>query len=203
MNIQAIIFDVGGVLIRTADRSSRQNLEARLGLAEWESEKIVFNSEMGRLAQKGHVTTDDLWKSVAETLSLTPDEVTRFQQEFWGGDVLDKEMVALIRKLKRRYQTAIISNATDSLREALQTVHPIADAFNLIVVSAEEKIMKPDPEIYRRTLKRLGRQAAETVFIDDFAENIAAAQELGMNTIHFNPSVNLTAELKNLGVNPE
>jgi epoxide hydrolase-like predicted phosphatase len=128
--------------------------------------------------------------------------VELFKRDFWGGDVLDEAMVELIRQLKQRYQTAIISNATDSLRETLQTIYPIADAFDLIVVSAEEKVMKPDPEIYRRTLKRLGCEAAESVFIDDFAENVAAARDLGMNVIHFNQSVNLAAELKKLGVDP-
>jgi epoxide hydrolase-like predicted phosphatase len=202
MEIKAIIFDVGGVLIRTADRTSRQRLEKRLGLAESESEKIVFNSDIGRQAQRGIVTNRDLWEAVAQSLSLSPEAVELFKRDFWGGDVLDEAMVELIRQLKQRYQTAIISNATDSLRETLQTIYPIADAFDLIVVSAEEKVMKPDPEIYRRTLKRLGCEAAESVFIDDFAENVAAARDLGMNVIHFNQSVNLAAELKKLGVDP-
>lgn len=203
MGIKAIIFDVGGVLIRTADRTSRQRLEQRLGLAEWESEKLVFNSDIGRQAQSGIVTNNDLWEAVAKTLSLSPEAAELFRKEFWGGDVLDEAMVALIRQLKRRYQTAIISNATDSLRQTLQTTFPIADAFDLIVVSAEEKVMKPDPQIYRRTLERLGCEAAESIFIDDFAENIAAARALGMNVIHFNPTVNLAAELEKLGVEIE
>jgi epoxide hydrolase-like predicted phosphatase len=200
MDIQAIIFDVGGVLVRTADYSHRRNLEKRLGLAEWESEKIVFNSEKGRHAQRGKVTNDHLWETVAAQLSLSSNALAQFKREFWGGDVLDEEMVDLIRQLKSRYQTAIISNATDSLRETLQTTYPIADAFDLIVVSAEEKVMKPDPEIYQRTLDRLGREAAESVFIDDFAENIAAARELGMNVIHFNPFTDLSAEFIKLGI---
>ncbi len=202
MDIKAIIFDFGGVLARTADRSSRQNLERRLGLAEWESEKIVFNSEMGQKAQRGEVTNQALWQFVADRLSLSPEELERFQKEFWGGDVLDEGLVDLIRTLKANYTTALISNATDGLRQTLTGKYPIADAFDLIVISAEEKTMKPGPEIYLRTLDRLGVKAAESVFIDDFAENIAAARDLGMYAIHFNPSVDVDAELKKLGVNP-
>ena len=48
--IKAVIFDVGGVLIRTVDRRGRDALEARLGLAHGESEQIVFNSEPGQKA---------------------------------------------------------------------------------------------------------------------------------------------------------
>ena len=67
--------------------------------------------------------------------------------------------------------------------------------------SAEEKVMKPEAEIYLRTLKRLGCRPGETVFIDDNADNIAAARGLGMAVIHFNPSVDVPAEMARLGVN--
>jgi epoxide hydrolase-like predicted phosphatase len=201
MTIKAIIFDFGGVLVRTADRSSRQRLERRLGLAEWQSEKIVFNSEMGQKAQRGEATNEALWQSVADRLSLSPEALTQFQQEFWGGDVLDEALIDLIRALKTKYATALISNATDGLRQTLTGKYPVADAFDLIVISAEEKTMKPGPEIYLRTLDRLGVKAAESVFVDDFAENIVAARSLGMQAIHFNPFVNVAAELKKLGVN--
>jgi epoxide hydrolase-like predicted phosphatase len=200
MNIQAIIFDIGGVLIRTPDRSSRQRWEDRLGLAEWESETVVFSGEMGTKAQAGTITTEELWQWVAGHLAFSAEELAQFRQDFWAGDVLDQELVALIRRLKGPYQTAIISNATDSLRQALQEVYPIADAFDLIVVSAEEKVMKPEPEIYQRTLERLGCEPAEAVFVDDNLDNIEAARSLGLHTIHFNPQVNVAAELKRLGV---
>jgi FMN phosphatase YigB (HAD superfamily) len=45
-------------------------------------------------------------------------------------------------------------------------------------------------------------KAAESIFVDDFAENIAAARSLGMNAIHFNPSIDLSAALKKLGIAP-
>jgi HAD superfamily hydrolase (TIGR01509 family) len=82
----------------------------------------------------------------------------------------------------------------------LTTKYPIADAFDLIVVSGEEKVMKPDPAIYTLTLARLGRQPEEAVFVDDFAHNIEAAQQLGLATIHFHPDTNVPAELARLGV---
>jgi beta-phosphoglucomutase-like phosphatase (HAD superfamily) len=48
--IQAVIFDVGGVLLRTEDRAPRQAWEARLGLEPGGAEALVFNSEMGQKA---------------------------------------------------------------------------------------------------------------------------------------------------------
>ena len=71
--IKAIIFDIGGVLLRTEDRSPRQQLEKRLGLAAGEAEFLVFNSEMGQMAQNGAITDGELWTWVGEHLNLNSD----------------------------------------------------------------------------------------------------------------------------------
>jgi epoxide hydrolase-like predicted phosphatase len=200
--IKAIIFDVGGVLIRTHDHGSRRRWEQKLGLSEWESEQIVFNSEMGRKAQQGAISDEALWNWVGQRLNLSTTDLTVFRTDFWAGDALDTGLVDFIRRLRPAYQTAIISNATDRLHDSLVNQHKIADAFDLIVGSAKEKVMKPAPEIFQRTLQRLGRLPEEAVFIDDFAHNIQAAQELGWHTIHFQPGTNVPAELAKLGVVP-
>jgi putative hydrolase of the HAD superfamily len=200
--IKAVIFDVGGVLIRTESHKSRRLWERKLGLADWESEQLVFNSEMGQKAQLGEVTYTDLWLWLGERLQLDAKTLAAFHDGFWAGDVLDVTMVELIRRLKEAgWQTAVISNYSDILRPTLTDTYTIADAFDLIVISCEEKVMKPDAAIYERTLARLGRQPEEAVFIDDFAHNIEAARQLGMAAIHFKPTTNLADELAELGVN--
>ena len=198
--IKAVIFDIGGVIIRTEDYTSRRQWEKKLGLAEWESETIVFSSEMGAKAQNGAITDGELWTWIGAHLNLNGVELEAFRAGFWAGDVLDSGLVDFIRTLRPKYQTAVISNATDNLYHALTHQFHIADAFDLIVGSAAEKVTKPDPHIYRLTLKRLGRQPAETVFIDDFTHNIRAAQKLGMAAIHFKPGTDVPAELAKLGV---
>ena len=131
--IKAVIFDVGGVLLRTPNRESRRKWERKLGLDEWETEVIVFGSEMGTKAQLGEISDEDLWRWVGQRLTLTPDELASFRHDFWAGDVLDEGLIAYIRSLRPRYQTAIISNATDALRRSLTVQYAIADAFDLIV----------------------------------------------------------------------
>lgn len=203
MTIEAVIFDVGGVLVRTPDRSSRHAWEKKLGLDEWGSEKLVFGGEMGTRAQRGEITEEALWQWIGQHLALSAEELNAFRTGFWAGDVLDEALVSYIRRLRPRYQTAVISNATDNLRHGLTEVYPIADAFDLIVCSAEEQVMKPDPAIYRRTLQRLGRRPEEAVFIDDTADNVTAARQLGMHALHFDPGVDVPAELAKLGVKPD
>ena len=197
--IKAVIFDVGGVLVRTEDHSYRRRWEEELGLRPGEAEEIVFNSVMGQKAQRGEISDEELWNWVGERLDLG-QQLDSFRNDFWAGDVLDEDLVTFIRSFRPAYQTAIISNATDGLRDSLSNQHGIADAFDIIIGSAEERIMKPDAAIYQRALSALGRKPEESVFIDDFQRNIDGARALGMNAIHFQPGVDIETELSDLGV---
>jgi epoxide hydrolase-like predicted phosphatase len=196
--IKAIVFDVGGVLVRTFDHSGRRAWESRLGLASGELEAIVLNSEMGRRAQRGEISDAELWQWVESRFNLG-DQLAAFRHDFWRGDAVDQQLVRLIRGLRKRYQTAIVSNANDALMDTLAG-YGLLDEFDLVIGSAYEGIMKPDSAIYRRALERLGRTPEETVFIDDAPRNIDAARALGMAVVLFTPQTELEKELAALGV---
>ena len=198
--IQAIIFDVGGVLLRTENRAPRQQWEARLGLASGGAEALVFNSEMGQKAQRGNISEPELWQWIGTQLNLSVDETAAFRTGFWAGDEMDMALVAFIRQLKNRYQTAVLSNYASNLRSELTHQYGIADAFDEIIISCEEGITKPDPEIFHRALARLGRRPEEAVFIDDFLHNVQAARAVGMSAIHFQPGIDLSGALQQLSV---
>ena len=195
--IQAIVFEVGGVLVRTEDRQQRQALEERLGLAPGEAEWLFYNDTTGRQAQHGEISAEAHWQAIAARFGLQPADLA----PFWAGDRLDEELLALIRRLKLRYQTAIISNAMSDLHTLLTEKYPIADAFDVITGSAYEGIMKPDPRIYQRTLERLGCEPAAAVFIDDAPANVAGARAIGMHAIHYIAGMDVAAALAALGVN--
>lgn len=197
--IRAVIFDVGGVLVRTFDQGGRRVWEDRLGLLPGEAEAIVLNSEMGHRAQRGEITTAELWAWAGQRLRLEGDNLETFRTDFWRGDGVDPTLHDLIRRLHRDYQTAIISNATDALLESLGAYGLLED-FDLVVCSADEGITKPAAAIYEIALARLGRAADECVFIDDAPANVAAAQALGMHAILFTPALDLEAVLATLGV---
>ncbi|MCB0062616.1 MAG: HAD family phosphatase [Caldilineaceae bacterium] len=199
--IKAVIFDMGGVLVRTVDPSLRAAAERAHGLAAGEAEQLVMNSPAGRDAQHGRITTEELWAQVQSQLALDDDALAAFRHAFWAGDQLDVEMVELIRTLKHKgYQTALLSNFMDELREIVTTRYPMADAFDLIMGSCYEGIMKPEAEIFRRILTRLGRQPEEAVFIDDFLHNVEGARAVGMHAIHYTPGLDVAAALAQLGV---
>jgi len=198
--IQAVIFDLGGVIVRSHERRGRRRWEQKLGLANWACDEIVFNSPMGVKAQLGQIDEAALWQWVGQQLDLSPVELAAFQRDFWADDIVDEALVAYLRRLRAAYPLALISNASLGLRQALSHRYGLDDLFDLIVISAEEKVMKPAAVIYERSLAQLGRQPEETVFVDDNKANITAARALGMAAIHFTPAVDIPAELAALGV---
>lgn len=201
--IKTIIFDIGGVLLKTADRTPRHKLDEQFGLPHGTVEEVVFNSEQGRRAQLGKISTEQHWQLLGKRFGLDEDGLAAMRHAFWAGDQLDAELVAYIRQLKQGYETAVISNAFDDLRHVLTHEFQIADTFDLLVISAEEGIMKPDARIFEHTLARLGRKPEETVFIDDFAHNVEGAKAVGMHAIHYQPGTNLPHKLAELGVLPK
>ncbi len=185
MNIRAVLWDFGGVLVRTEDASGRERLALKLGTTRHELENLVFSSDSSRQTQLGELSDWQHWQNVAAMLNLDPAELKPFQRDFWSGDRLDGQLIDLIRSLRPKYKTGLLSNNFPSLRKLLREHWKIEDAFDGIVISAEVGLLKPDPRIYHLALEQLGISPGEAVFVDDFRYNLAGAQAVGIHTIHF------------------
>jgi putative hydrolase of the HAD superfamily len=183
--IEAVIWDLGGVILRTEDRRLRAAWEARLNLPEGDLDKLVFAGEMGRKAALGQAQAEDVWRWVGSRLELGPEDLGRLQDEFWQGDQLDGALVQFIRELRRECRTALLSNAWPGMRQMIESEWGIADCFDDLFISAELGLAKPDPKIYRLALDRLDIPPARAVFVDDFIENVRAAAALGLRAIQF------------------
>ena len=183
--IKAVIFDFGGVLMRTESQERRQRLAQQLGLSLDELYRLVFDGAGSREAQLGLIDPDQWWAQIGRSLGLkSRDEQQAFRQAIFAMDVLDRELVDYVRSLRPRFKTALLSNASTRLVTTLRDLH-ISDCFDVIVISAQVGLMKPDPAIYRLTLDRLGVEPHEAVFLDDVAENVEAAATLGIRGVLF------------------
>lgn len=89
---------------------------------------------------------------------------------------------------------AITNFAGDTFAEA-QTRFPFLTGFEGIVVSAHERLLKPDPAIFTLFLARYGLQAADCLFIDDSDKNVASAARLGFSTVHVTEQTDLRREV--------
>ena len=197
MPIKALYFDLGGVIVRTEDKTLRTELGQRFGMSYNEMDKFVFGCETAKKASIGLITEEQHWRDVARRLSVPENEWKSIADVFFGGDRIDRNLLAFIQSVRPGLKTGVISNAWDGLR-AYMKEQGFLDPFDEVIVSAEVGIVKPDPRIYQLALEKLGVQPSEAVFVDDMPENIAACEALGMQGVHFRSAEQAIADIKTL-----
>jgi epoxide hydrolase-like predicted phosphatase len=197
MTIKAVFFDFGGVIQRTEYQSPRQKLAEKFRMEYEDIDKLVFNSPTAKQATVGEIKESEHWKALAKRVKLSADEIKNFESEFFGGDVIDYELVTFIRALRPKYKTGLISNAWSDMREYL-VKKKLDDAFDTLTISAEVKMAKPDEKIYHLALEQIGVKADEALFVDDVPVNIEACQKVGMKGVLFRDVDVAVMELKRI-----
>jgi putative hydrolase of the HAD superfamily len=183
--IKAVIFDMGGVFLRTEDRQPRLRLAEKYGLTPQGIESLVFDSETHHLAEKGILTAEDHWQSVGKQLHLDAEQSREFRQQFFAGDRLDRDLLAWISSLRSQFRTAMLSNAWSDLRQVLSRMGGVLECFDQVFISSEVGMAKPDPKIFQHVLTNLQVSPDEAVFTDDFKHNIEGAAAVGIHAVHF------------------
>lgn len=192
--IDAIIFDIGGVLWRSDGVPLSDKWAARCGLDAAAFDQIVFASAWGSQALKGAITGDEKWKNIGALLKISDEEIAQLRQDTWSG-WWDAELFDYIRTLKPYYQLGVISDASSDTREKVKDWVNL-ELFDAIVISAEEGVCKPDPRLYEAVLDRLGVEAEAAVFIDDRMGNVEGARRLGMEAILYHDFAQMRHELE-------
>lgn len=192
---KAVIFDWGGVLMRTENRSSRLGWDHRLGLAPGSVESIVHGIDAWREVQSGKISLDSYWKRVGHELGIAPAYLSQLRQEFYQGDHLDLTLIALIENLREEnILVGLLSNHSPDLAKILVEMD-IRQMFDAVAISAHIGVMKPDERAYRAILDVLGVSPTQSIFIDDSEQNIQGARKIGMHGIHFTPGCDLNGHL--------
>ena len=204
--IKAVLFDIGGVIVRTEDPGPRLRLAAQFGLDRAGIDNLVFGSPAAQAAERGELSETAVWEHVGKELSLSSAQLEQFQRDFWAGDRADASLIHLLRTLRspradKRCRTGLLTNSwlpdplplfwtRFNLRE-----DEVRAALDVAISSARVGIQKPAPRIYLAALEALDVPASQTVFVDDFAHNIAAARELGLHAIHFETTAQARRDL--------
>ena len=170
-----LLFDCFGVVMReVAPYWFRRYYTAE------EADRI--KEEMMHDGDVGAIPDDELYSRLGKTVGVPGETIRREWEElvFPNGDT-----IALIRELKSRYRVVLLSNAMSGyLRYALDKCG-IADLFDDVIVSAEVKLVKPDPAIFRLALERAGVDAKNALMIDDVEKNLDGAKAVGIDGFLF------------------
>lgn len=199
-SIDAVIWDMGGVLLRTEDPAPRQKLASELGISESELYAVVFDSDSAKSATSGHIPEEEHWRFVQTHFGLTSNDLLAFRLAFWGGDRLDSILLDFIGSLRPKFRTALLSNAWSDARSQMTQKYRMLHVFDVSIFSAEIGLAKPDPAIYELLLQKLAVSPQRSVFIDDVETNIQAALGVGIHGVLFRNPSQVLEDLALLGV---
>lgn len=194
-----VVFDVGNVLIRWDPRLLYRDLIPDDDRRDWFMQNVctaAWNIEQDRGRS---------WEeAVALLVSRHPEweAEIRAYDERWHETVpgIVEDSVAILAELKARGEKvyAITNFSREKWAESLIRF-PFLRSFDGAIVSAHERLIKPDPAIYRLLLDRYGLVAEACIFVDDSHRNVEAARSVGMKAVHFVEPIDLRAELRELG----
>ena len=193
---EAIIFDWGGVLMRTEDYSPRHKWDRRLHLPPGSTERVVHGITAWKQVQQGDITIEEYWQAVGSALNLSPSALSALRRDFYSGDRLDENLVDLVRRLSDAgLLTGLLSNNSLDLIDTLSGLG-LSDLFTACVISAKIGVMKPDAAAYHFILDKLNVAPRNAILIDDSLQNVEGAQAIGMQAIHFTSDFELSAAIQ-------
>lgn len=197
--IRAVIFDFGGVVHAFDNRIFLRSVLRHSALRPEEVRSRVLDSGLPREFESGRISPAEFFRAVAERCELSMSEA-EFVEAFVRIFTPIDGTIALIRRLKRAYRLALLSNTNEwHFRHHIRNVD-IFPLFDAVTLSYEVKSMKPAEAIYRDALARLGLPPHECAFVDDLEENVEGARRLGIQGIRYEGHEALLASLRALGV---
>lgn len=201
MPVEAIIFDLGGVLIDWNPRYVYRKIFRTEEEMEWFLENVT-NLDWNEQQDAGypiHKATEEL---VAKHPEWEPEIKAYYERwlEMLGDAIHDT--VEIFHRLRQsgRYKLYALTNWSAELFPHALERFGFLKWFDGIVVSGEERTRKPFREIYDILLSRYRLTASSSLFIDDNLRNIKAAEAIGLITIHFSSPHELEKELKRLKI---
>jgi len=180
-----IIFDLGGVLIDWDPRYLYRKVFVTEKEVDWFLSNVCtqpWNTQQdaGRSFEDGIAQLEEKFPEYAFAIRFY---WTRWE-EMLGGEI--PGTLDIFRTLKKRgYRVYALSNWSAETFEIAKAKFDFLKEFDGLMISGEEKLVKPDPQIFSRFVKKYNLQPDNCVFIDDNAANISKAADLGFETIRF------------------
>ncbi len=186
LKLKVIYFDVGGVLLHFYH--VRDQTAVRLGVDPEDFHTLMRSVEIGRC--DGSISEQEVERRICERFKVTQPP------GFWADVAWVEnfkpisEMHALAAELTQHYRVGVLSNVSREVYLKVRSVPGLWPEieFDPLVLSFEVGLAKPDPRIFEHAVALAGCDPTEILFIDDKAVNVAAAQEVGLQTFLFNPA---------------
>ena len=181
------IFDLGNVVLilnwdSTLTQYEELSVEEKAIL-----KKNIFESEEWLKLDEGTISKSDAIEIMESKLPNKLKKYCSNIMETWTDSlIINNEILEIIKDIKEKgYNTYVLSNAPLDIDKYLKD-KKLNQLFDGVILSASEKLMKPNQEIYELILNRFNLDAKESIFIDDKLENVEAAKKIGIGAFQFN-----------------
>jgi HAD superfamily hydrolase (TIGR01549 family) len=198
MSIEAVVFDIGGVLELTPSLGVTDMWESRLGLDPGEINKRM--SDIWEGGGIGTVSEHDVQRAVRERLGLDKPRLEEFMGWIWREylGTANTELIGYARALRPRYRTGILSNSFVGARAREQAAYGFEDLVDVIVYSHECGMSKPGPGIYALACERLQVKPAQMVFLDDYEPCVEGARRAGIHAVLYQDNAQAIKDIEHL-----
>lgn len=200
--IRNVVFDMGQVLIHWNPHLLLTPFHLTPGEEDAVIRELFQSVEWVRL-DRGTITEEGTVRAVCERLPETLHTCVREVVTRWHARTLEpmEGMADLLRELKEKgMHIYLLSNANLKLRSYFPRI-PGSECFDGLMVSAEERLLKPQHEIFEALLSRFGLKAEECFFVDDAPANVEGAAEAGLSgTVFYGDVPRLRRELRKAGI---
>ncbi len=195
MKISAVCFDLGKVLIDFDWQVMFSNIAEKSSLSPKEIAQLLETDTQRVPYELGEITSQKFFTHLKKRLKYK-GTVAELRGAFSNIFTPLTEHIALAALLAPHYPLAIISNTNDAHISHAEAAYSFFSLFPVRIYSHQFKMMKPNREIYDTARAALGNiDPLEILFIDDLEPNILGAVQLGWQTIHLRPGVNLREAL--------
>lgn len=187
--IRAIIFDCFGVLYVDA---SRYFYEHAVPNSDRLTPELL---SLNKAWDYGLIDRNEWLDSIAELTGLDREYV---KTNVSGDHKRNQKLLDYAESLRQQFKLGMCSNIGPDGMDEYFSKHEREKLFDTVVLSGEEGVTKPNPEIFRLVAERLGVRPDECVMIDDIEENCSGADAAGMQTIVYHTNRQLKNDLQKL-----
>ncbi|TFH31178.1 MAG: HAD family phosphatase [Promethearchaeota archaeon] len=201
INIKAIIFDLGNVLIDYSfHRAFHKWAELTLHPQDFFASQFQYDETLWQF-ERGQITPREYYQYLSQSMQITWDYDMFKQGWIFVNIGLIQEMVALLPILSEKFSLYVLSNTNELHIESVKHEFPqIFRYFKQEFYSHELSARKPDAEIYDKVIQMINLPPHEILFIDDMEENIRGAERAGIHGIVMSSATELKQELVKLGI---
>jgi 2-haloacid dehalogenase len=192
------LFDLGGVFFDWDPKFFLKNIFTNEEELDYFIENICndnwnLKQDKGRSIIEGEKDLIEKFPEYEDKIKIYyPNHRKMFKNVF-------QESVDILLKLKhQKYLCYVLSNWSSETFIGMKDDYDFLNKFDGMIISGEEKLVKPDEEIYKLAIKRFSLIPEETIFIDDRIENINSAKLLDFKTIHLTDPKKIKEKIEEL-----